>query len=119
MNTAEIVPWMVGGGSAGFGLGTVFVAVRWAANFIAGRLDKREARVDEGTHRLIDRLEKQYETVLERLTHVESELAECTRKHAQTEAELMQLRGFQAGMGDARQHAQLIVSAEKAKEPKR
>jgi hypothetical protein len=106
----------VASGTAGGSFGLVFVAVRWAANFIAGRMDHKEAVVDAGTQRLIDRLEKQVDGLIERMERVDADLAECKRLHAESEADRMRLNALLQGYGDARQHAQLIVSAEKLKD---
>jgi len=125
MTSVGIWDVAIGGGSAGFGMGLVFVMVRWSANFLAGRLDKKEAQLDAGTQRLIAGLQQQIEALTnredareQRLSHVEDELAECRRLHAESEADRMRLNAMLLGMGDARQHAQLIVSAEKRKETK-
>lgn len=106
------------GGSAGFGLGFSFLVVRWFATFVAGRIDRKEANVDAGTQRLIDRLEKQVEALLTRMTHIDEDLAECKRRHAESEAEVMRLKAQMQGFGDARQHAALIVATEKVNRKK-
>lgn len=107
----------------GFGAGGAFFMVRWIAVFIAGRWDKREAHVDAGTDRLIHGLETQIESLTNRITslnqrldHVETELSECKRLHAESEAERTRLHAMLQGLGDARQHAHLIIASEKAKD---
>jgi len=110
-------------GSAGMGAGLGFFAVRWIAVFIAGRWDRREEQLDGGTQRLIKGLEAQISSLTgriiqltERLDHVESELSECKRLHAESEAQRMRVEAILQGYGDVRQTAQLIVSADKAAE---
>lgn len=108
------------GGSAGFGLGFSFLVVRWLATFIAGRMDKKEEQLDAGMQRLfsgmeqeIERLSGECKDLRARISEHGRELADCRRKHAESEAEVMQLKAMMQGHGDARQYAQLIVAAEK------
>lgn len=105
----------VGGGTAGLSFGLLFVAVRWCANFIAGRLDKKEERVDGATQRLFDRLEKRLDGETTRGDRHELELRECQDKHAECEARVKQLEAMMQGYGDAREKAALIIAAEKRK----
>ena len=108
-------------GVAGFGVGTAFLFVRWAAHFIAGRIDHKEARVDAGMSSLIDGLKQQVEMLRadcmdlrEWRTKAERELAQCKEQHAEANAKVKELEATLAGFGHARQHAALIVAAEKA-----
>jgi hypothetical protein len=101
---------LVGGGMA---LG--FVAVKWATTFLFGRIDKREARVDAGTQLLMEQLQRQVKELLEYKATVDAKLRECLERDIEKERRIAQLEGLTAGFGDARQHAQLIVSAEKRK----
>jgi hypothetical protein len=103
-------------GASGFGAGLGFFFVRWVAIFVAGRWDRKEAQLDAGTKLLIEQLQKQIAGLLDRLTQVEHDLADCKKMHAQSEADRLRLEAMLQGMGDARQHAALIVGAEKAKE---
>jgi chromosome segregation ATPase len=99
--------------AAGSGAGAGFFIIKWLAEFVFGRFDKREAALDAGTDKLIKRLEERMASLTARLDRVEGELIECRAAHAQCEAELTKLRGLVQGLGDAKQHAQLIVSAER------
>jgi hypothetical protein len=90
--------------------------VKWATTFIFGRLDRREARLDEGTATLIQQLQDQVKGLLDHKEAVEKKLAECVERDIEKERRIAQLEGLTAGLGDARQHAQLIVSAEKRKQ---
>lgn len=101
--------------SFGVGAGGGFVAFKFFLEWIAGRMDKRSDAIDAGTQRLIDGLEKRLTAVTERLDLVEKELADCKRRHAESEAEVLRLKAIMQGQGDARQHAQLIVSNEAGK----
>lgn len=119
------VDWgsVMSAGSAGAGAGLSFFAIRWLAVFAAGRWDRREAQLDDGTQRLIKGLESQIGgltsrigQLTERLDYVEKELSECKRMHAESEAQRMRVEAILQGYGDVRQTAQLIVSAEKHKD---
>ena len=99
--------------SFGVGAGGGFVAFKFLLEWLAGRMDKQREGIDAGTQRLIAGLEKRLEAVTVRLDDVEKELADCKRRHAESEAEVLRLKAIMRGMGDARQHAQLIVSSEK------
>lgn len=101
------------GGSAGFSLGFAFLFVRWLAAFIAGRQDARTAHLDTATKLLIDQLQEQVKGLLEYKRTVDAKLAECLDRDIEKERRIAQLEGMMAGLGDARQHAQLIVSSEK------
>lgn len=105
----------VGGGTAGLSFGALFVAVRWCANFIFGRLDKKEAHIDAGTQRLFERLEKRLDAEITRGDRHELELRECQDRHSECEARVKQLEATFQGYGDAREKAALIVAAEKRK----
>jgi hypothetical protein len=114
VTSLDLAQLAIASGTAGGSFGLVFVAVRWSANFIAGRMDRKEAHLDAGTQRMIDRLEKQVEALLERVTRIDEDLAECKRMHAESEADRMRLRAMLQGYGDARQVAQLKVAADRA-----
>ena len=118
-------------GSAGVGAGVGFFFVRWLAVFFAGRWDKKEEQIDAATRQIIETLrientrlseaEKQTraemsvmrEEFTQRFNSFEEALRQCERRHAEGEAEIMRLKAVIQGAGDARQHASLIVAAEK------
>lgn len=102
------------GTTMGFGLGTAFLFVRWLATFIAGRQDARLAHLDGASKLLITQLQDQVRGLLEYNMTVDAKLADCLERDIEKERRIAQLEGMMAGFGDARQHAQLIVSAEKA-----
>lgn len=112
MTSTTFMELVIAGGSAGGSFALVFVVVRWVANFIAGRLDKRADRVSAATQFLIGQLTGQVETLLRRCNQIEEHHAHCLE-------ELASLRGYVDGRGDARQDAQLIVSAERAADKRR
>jgi chromosome segregation ATPase len=122
----------VGAGGIGFGAG-VWIAkltgqgIAWVVNTFIGRFDKREADLDAGVKELIDQLREQVkelkdecaglktevESFRKRLNTAEAELIECLKKHAESDARVLHLEAAQAGLGDAKAHAALIVAAEK------
>ena len=112
------------GGSAGMGLGFAFLVVRWFATFIGGRIDQKEAHLDNATRALMEGLRGE----ITRLADAEKELRaefmsyrretdkqlrECERKHSQSEAEVARLKAIMQGYGEAREKAQLIVASER------
>lgn len=101
--------FVVMGGGAGGG----FLAVKWLIEWVAGRLDKREARIDAGTDKLIQALERQVDALSKRLEAVESSLADCQLKHAESEATVLRLQAIIDGKGEIAQRAQAIVAADR------
>jgi len=97
----------------GAGSGAGFFTLKWLIEWIGGRMDRRADALDKGTQRLIEGLESRLNAVTARLDKVEQELAECTKKHAESEAKSLRLEAMLQGAGDARQHAQLIIAADK------
>ena len=100
-------------GVAGFGLGTAFLFVRWAAHFVASRIDKKEDRLDAGMTVLLDGMRIELDRVKKDCGEFRDALRECERKHSESAAEVMQLKAMLQGYGDARQNAQLQVAADK------
>lgn len=103
-------------GVAGFGLGTAFLFVRWAAHFIAARIDRKEDRLDAGMTALLEGMRTELDRVKKDCGEFRDALRECERKHSESAAEVMQLKAMLQGYGDARQIAQLQVAADKLKE---
>lgn len=103
-------------GSAGIGAGFGFFLVRWIAVFVAGRWDKKEAQIDAATQLLIQQLQEQVSGLFQRIGHIDTELAECKRMHAESEAARLRLEGLMQGLGDARQQAALMVAEERRKD---
>lgn len=115
-------PWADTMGSSltvGFGVGGGFFFVRWLMVFLAGRWDRKEQHLDDATKLLITQLQEQVASLISRLTFIEKDLAECKRMHAESEATRLRLEATLQGLGDARQHAALIVASEKRKDDKR
>lgn len=74
-------------------------------------MDRRADALDKGTQRLIEQLEKRVGQLEARLEKAEDALAECNRKHAESEAEVMRLKAVMQGYGEARDKVQLMEAA--------
>jgi TolA-binding protein len=117
-------PYFAGGFSVGAGVWSMILigrGIAWAVNTFTGRFDKREAHLDAGMKELLDQLRVQIKELQgecaelrRRVSAAETELLECKKLHAEAEARATQLEAANQGLGDARAHAQLIVSAERA-----
>lgn len=123
LNLAELA---VASGSAGGIFGLALVAVRWTANFIAGRLDRKEAQVDAGMQKLfaglqeeVGRLSEECVKLRERADATENDLRECRDEHAKCEARVQQLEATFQGYGDARAEAQRIIAEDHAANKRR
>lgn len=108
--------WLALGGGAGGS----FVLIKWVLEQLLGRVQQRESAIDAGTQRLIEGLERRltqeshrYDELEMRLEAFRHDLDECRKKHLESESEVIRLKAMVAGLGDARQHAQLIISAER------
>lgn len=120
MTGIDFAQLAVASGTAGGSFGLVFVAVRWTANFIAGRMDRKEAQIDAGTQQLIEHLREQVTILVGDCRELrewrgiaENSLRECERRHAESEAEVVRLKAMMQGYGDARQLLQIEESAGK------
>lgn len=107
--------------SGGAGVGAGIYLFRWLFDWIGLRVDRREAvladghaRIDKATQDLIGHLQARLETMNARITDLERELDDCRKRDAEKDARIARLEAQALGFGDARQHAQLIVSQERA-----
>lgn len=109
-----IIPnWLPGWLGAGAAAGGGFGMIKWLAEFVGGRMDRRSDRLDASTDKIIKLLEARVDQLTTRLDLVEAELVDCQRKHAESEAEVMRLKAVMQGYGDARDAAQRIVAVER------
>lgn len=90
-----------------------FFVIKWFAEWIAGRNDKREARIDATSDKLIGSLEKRIETLTERLDTVERLLSDCQKMHAKSEADVMRLTAIIEAQGEIRQRAAGVVALDR------
>lgn len=101
------------------GLGVWGILAMLAAWWIKGMADRRRAD-NEGTTAgsnatatLIKHLTAEVERLGNMVTIQSNRITELEHKLAHTEGEVIRLQAASAGFGDARQHAALIVAAEK------
>lgn len=113
MNAMPLIEQVGALAAMGGGAGGGFLAVKWLIEWMAGRLDKREARIDAGTDKLIQGLERQIEGLTRRLEAVEKSLADCQVKHAESEAEVLKLKAIIDGKGEIAQRAALVAAADR------
>lgn len=121
---------MLAFGTGGVGVGAGIYIMRmighgigWLLTYLSGRQDKREADADRATASAVALMREEMSRMAARLSVVEHELEECKKLHRDTIAERdeiarerAELQGLLAGLGGARQHAQLIIAAEKVGE---
>lgn len=118
-NPDTLLTWGTGGLSVGIGLyGARLVGrgVQWLILYFTGRHDAREAHIETATRSLIEQLQRQVKDLIDHRDLVEAKLAECMDRDIEKERRIAQLEGMMAGLGDARQHAALIVANEKMKD---
>lgn len=120
MNDLPITELLLATTSGGLSIGVgiyaarmMGAAFRWTVEFFTGRQDKRQAHIDSVTRELIDALREEIGGLRERVAAAERALRECKDQHSEANAKVLKLEAMLAGLGDARQHAQLIVAAEK------
>jgi hypothetical protein len=106
--------------SGGAGIGAGYMLFRYIFEWVGVRVDKREAALEASTARhdaanqaLIDNLLKRLEVMNERITGLERELDECRKRDAEKDARLAKLEAQQLGLGEARNHAQTIIAADR------
>jgi hypothetical protein len=108
-NILEALPTYFAVGAGG---GGGFMAVKWLLEWVAGRLDKREAVIDAATQNLIKGLETRLAGTEKRLTEVEDQLRSCQRQHAESEAKVLKLEALLQGQGEIKQLASAFVAAD-------
>jgi len=113
MNPTPYIEHVAAFAGAGGGAGLGFYALKWFAEWIAGRNDKREARIDATSDKLIGSLEKRIETLTERLDTVERLLSDCQKMHAKSEADVMRLTAIIEAQGEIRQRAAGVVALDR------
>lgn len=97
------------GGGAGGG----FFIIKWFAEWIVGRLDKKEAALDAGWQKYRETLERDLKTFRDRLDQVETQLRDCQGQHARSEAKVLRLEAIIQGQGEIKQLAAGAVAADR------
>lgn len=94
----EVLTLATSMGGFGAGAGLAFFAVKWLFEYLGGRMDKRADRLDAASAELMAQLQAEVKALTaahketrDRLRVVETELIECTRKHAASDAEVIRL----------------------------
>jgi hypothetical protein len=106
IDTGDVLSGLATGIPQGAGIGLAFLIVKWFADFVAKRIDRKEDRLDSATQRFIGQLTGQVETLLVRCSQIEEHHAHCLE-------ELASLRGYVDGMGDARNDSAAIVARDR------
>lgn len=114
-SSLQLLPsWFALGAGGGGG----FFAIKWLFEWVAGRLDRREAHLDASTAKLIQGLEHRLKSVTDRLDEVERLLRECQKMHATSEAQVLRLEAIIQGQGEMRQAAAGVVALDRLSDMK-
>ena len=106
----EGIGYMVTLGASG---GGGFFAIKWFAEFIGGRLNRREDRLDNQTRQTIADLRNEVNELRERCAVTERRLEECKDQHLLEKTERLKLQVILENKGIIDQKAQLIIAADK------
>lgn len=105
--------------SGGGGFAAVLLFGRWLVNWITGRHDRREARLDAKSQEVDQRwaaytrrTEDRCAQLEERITRQEAEIEECHRSKRELESRVTRLEGIDLGLGERRQDDQLLRALE-------
>lgn len=112
----NILTWL----SGGVGVGGGIVGGKWFLEWLSGRVDKREMaaevmrkHLDGATGDIITMMSTQLDLLTKRQAHTDQLLEECREQHNIARQELATLRGLVHGMGEAKQIAQVALSADR------
>lgn len=107
-----------GGLGVGSGFAGAFFVVKWLAEWMTGRMDKKEARLDriqddliKGLLKDVERLKTEGAEMRTEIKGLHTQLNECETRHIEAEGKIMKLEATLAGAGQARQQAQQIIAA--------
>lgn len=97
----EAVKWGTGGIGVGSGLAIIAVSVRWMVNFVFGRIDQRQNRIDAEDAELDQKWRAYRLTLEDRLTRQDAKIAAleydvelCHREKRELEDRLSRIEGF-------------------------
>lgn len=109
----------IAAGAGGFGVafGTTLAFFRWLINWLTGRHDHREARLDKRWSEFMDaqdkRIHEQDERIEkqgQRMDSLEKEVETCHEERRNLQAILARMEGFATGRGEARGAEQIAQS---------
>ncbi|BAK66903.1 hypothetical protein SLG_22280 [Sphingobium sp. SYK-6] len=116
---SDFLDWLKVGGAAGVGIGGgagVFMGLllffRWMLNFIAGRTDINQQRLDTVQHQLIEGLRRDVAELKAENKAMRAELAQCNEKHAEQAQEMALLRAQLGIKGVIAQEAAKVAAAD-------
>lgn len=111
------IPSAIGTGAAiGGPAAFVFIVAKWVAEFLGGRSDKREVRIENANDKAIKTLENLLDGVIARLKLAEDGLRECESKHSRSEGEVQRLQAIIQAQGEIRQSSAVIIAANNLKQ---
>lgn len=107
-----------GGLGVGSGFAGAFFVVKWLAEWMTGRMDKKEARLDriqndliKGLLKDVERLKTEGAEMRTEIKGLHTQLNECETRHIEAEGKIVKLEGMLQAAGLARQMAQQIGAA--------
>ena len=110
--------WLKVGGATGVGIGSaggafmgLLLFFRWMLNFIAGRTDINQLRMDKLQKELLDRLSADVAELREENRVMRGELKNCEERHIVSDRKIAELEAAAMVPGMARQQAQQIIAA--------
>ncbi len=114
----DAVQSFTGGLGIGSGFAGAFFAIKWFMEYISGRMDRKEARLDRIQNELIKQLledvaglKAENSSMRTDIDSLHKQLLACEKKHAQAEGEMARLRASIDSTGQVNQKVQQIVAA--------
>lgn len=120
---ADFWEWIKAGGAAGVGIGGaagtfggILLFFRWMINFIAGRTDLNQVRMDKIRDELFDQQRADNAALRAEIVEITRRLDECHQQHLEAERKIAKLEAAALVPGMANQQAQQIIAANSKKE---
>lgn len=115
---AEFWELVKAGGATGIGIGGaagtfggILLFFRWMINFIAGRTDINQVRLDNIRNELLEQQRSDNAALREELAVITRRLDECQKQHLEAERKIAKLEAAAIVPGMANQAAQQIIAA--------
>ena len=116
----DIWDWIKAGAAGGVGIGGaagtfggLLLFFRWMLNFIAGRTDLNQTRIDKIRDELFDQQREDNAALRTSIAEITRRLDECQRQHLESERKIAMLEASAMVPGLANQQAQQIIAANK------